>query len=136
MIASPFSNPVLKNLTLIGNKDTNAKAAGVKLRAGTHANIENAVITGKTNDLWVETSETGTFLMNNPTSLKNIGITSNEVKIQQVEGDANNPYTTSMFLNGGNLTGQSFTFTNKYVGMFDGKGAISADNLWTSGWTK
>ena len=128
MIASPFSQPVLKNLTLIGNKDTGAKAAGVKLRAGTHAVIENAVITGKTNDLWVETSETGKYLMNNPASLKNIGITSASVLVK--------PYTNDMFLSSGNQTGQSFTFTNKYVGTFDGKGALDASDLWTAGWTK
>lgn len=136
MIASPFSQPVLKNLTLIGNKDTGAKAAGVKLRAGTHAVIENTVITGKTNDLWVETSETGKYLMNNPASLKNIGITSASVLVKQVEGDENNPYTNDMFLSSGNQTGQSFTFTNKYVGTFDGKGALDASDLWTAGWTK
>lgn len=135
MVASPFSHPVLKNLTLIGNKNTGAKAAGIKLRAGTHATIENAVVTGKTNDLWVETSETGNFLVNNPNSLKNIGITSPSVLVKQVEGDATNPYTNELFVNNGNTTGETFTFTNKYVGMFNGKGALDASNLWTAGWT-
>ena len=74
--------------------------------------------------------------MNNPSSLKNIGITSASVLVKQVEGDENNPYTNDMFLNSGNQTGQSFTFTDKYVGTFDGKGALDASDLWTAGWTK
>ncbi|BDD06684.1 hypothetical protein [Aureibacter tunicatorum] len=49
LTADPLSNPLLRNLTLMGNGGTNEDGkspAGVKLRRGTAVRLENAVISG------------------------------------------------------------------------------------------
>lgn len=50
--ATPISHPVLSNLTLVGN---GADGRGVRLRAGTQAELYNVIVTGKGRALTTET---------------------------------------------------------------------------------
>lgn len=43
-MATPISSPKIKNITLIGRGDTGNEPDALKLRVGTHANIDNLVI--------------------------------------------------------------------------------------------
>lgn len=138
--ATPVAHPVLANVTLIGN---GGEEQGVRLRAGTQVELYNALISGKPAPLTVETTETENALADGTSKLVNVAL-SGELTSE------NNIYTNDMFAAGeGNLTDQTFEYSDLYIGTVDGgstvedpffesapyKGAVSADNNWTSGWT-
>ena len=124
---SPISHPVLSNLTLVGNNGNEPN--GVLLRRGTQVEISNAQITGKANAVRVESAETETALANGTSKLTNVAI-SGELSSE------NGTYTNAAFVAAGNLANQTFSFTDGYVGMTDGRGAVEASNMWMSGWTR
>ena len=138
--ATPVAHPVLSNLTLIGN---GGEKQGVRLRAGTQVEMYNALICGKGKVLTVETTETENALSDGTSKLENVSIDG------ELESE-NNIYTNDMFAAAtGNLTKQAFEWSDLYVGTEEGgaapadgffttanyKGAVAADNNWTSGWT-
>lgn len=127
--ANPVSHPILSNLTLVGNNNTGEQNRGVRLRAGTQVELSNAQITGKPNALTVETVETETALAEGISKLTNVAISG---ELSSKEGI----YTNDQFVAAGNLTNQTFSFTDGYVGMDGGRGAVEASNMWMSGWTK
>lgn len=139
--ATPVAHPVIANVTLIGN---DGDAQGVRLREGTEVELYNAIITGKALPLTVESAGTENALANGTSVLE-------YVALGGVLNSNENIYTNDMFAAAaGNLTDQTFSFTNDYVGTVDGgkdlsadsfftqtdyKGAVSASNDWTDGWT-
>lgn len=140
--ATPVSHPVLSNLTLVGDLSAN-NTRGVRLRAGTQVEIYNAIITGKTNCLTVETENTENALKEGTSKLENIAMSS---ALSSKEGI----YTPEMFAAAaGNSTDYVNALTDDYVGTVAGgttlsdsffsaaeyKGAVSEDDDWTAGWT-
>ena len=144
-MAEPISHPVLSNLTLVGN---GADGRGVRLRAGTQAEIYNAIVTGKGRALTTETEGTESALANGTSKLQYIYLSSG------VSSDSDNVlYTQDMFLaeDNHNQVNYTFSLTDNFVGTIDGGldassidsffesaafiGAISADNNWMAGWT-
>ena len=139
--ATPVAHPVIANVTLIGN---DGDAQGVRLREGTEVELYNAIITGKALPLTVESAGTENALADGTSVLE-------YVALGGVLNSNENIYTNDMFAAAaGNLTDQTFSFTNDYVGTVDGgkdlsadsfftqtdyKGAVSASNEWTDGWT-
>ncbi len=138
--ATPVAHPILANVTLIGN---GSNSRGVRLRAGTQVELYNALISGKGLPLTVETPETENALADGTSILQYVAL-SGELSSEE------NIYTNEDFVsNGNNLTNQSFEFSDLFVGTVDGgttiedsffdeapyKGAVSADDNWTSGWT-
>ena len=141
-IITPMAHPVLANVTLIGN---GGDAQGVRLRAGTEVELYNTLITGKALPLTVETAHTEEALRDGVSKLEYVAI-SGELDSE------NGVYTNTMFAAAtGNLTNQTFNFTDTYVGTVAGgkdmaavnpfftaaayKGAVQAGNDWTAGWT-
>lgn len=140
-LATPVAHPVISNVTLIGN---DGDAQGVRLREGTEVELYNAIITGKALPLTVESAGTENALADGTSVLE-------YVALGGVLNSNENIYTNDMFAAAaGNLTDQTFSFTNDYVGTVDGgkdlsadsfftqtdyKGAVSASNDWTDGWT-
>ena len=139
--ATPVAHPVIANATLVGN---GGDAQGVRLRAGTQVELYNTLITGKEKPLTVETAETENALKEGTSKLEYVAI-SKELTSKE------NIYTNADFAQAaGNLTNQTFSWTDKYVGTADGgkdlsadsfftktnyKGAVKADEDWTAGWT-
>lgn len=140
--ATPVAHPILANITLIGN---GGEKQGVRLRAGTQVEFYNALVTGKGLSLTVETSETETALKEGTSKLEYVAISGS---LNSKEGI----YTNDLFAAAtGNLTDQTFEWSDLYVGTQEGgedmskkdvffsnapyKGAVPADNNWTSGWT-
>lgn len=138
--ATPVSHPILSNLTLVGN---GSDSQGVRLRAGTQVEMYNALISGKGQVLTVETIETENALSDGTSKLEYVSIDG------ELESE-NNIYTNDMFAAAtGNLINQAFEWSDLYVGTEEGgaapadgffttanyKGAVPADNNWTSGWT-
>lgn len=142
--ATPVSSPILANLTLVGNNSTVNKR-GIRLRAGTHAKIYNALVKGKANTLTTETTETETALDKGTSVLNNIWLATS---FSSKEGI----YTSEKFdASIGNYQNKSFELTNHYIGVEAGgtdlsadtfftkaeyKGAIPSNSDWTKGWTK
>lgn len=141
--ATPVSNPTLANLTLIGNSSETNKR-GIRLRAGTKAQIYNTLVKGKANCLTTETVETENALVDGESILDYIYI---ESGMKAAEGI----YSETLFTaNANNGINQDFSF-NKYVGTIAGgkkmsevdsffdnaeyKGAIEEGKNWAAGWT-
>lgn len=144
--ATPVAHPILANLTLAGNNSTTSKR-GIRLRAGTQAEIYNVLITGKSSCITTETTQTDNSLSNGVSKLDYIYLSTT------FNSASGLTYSQSDFTsNGNNKVGQSLTFTNHYFGTLAGgkdmssvnsfftnapyKGAVAADNDWTAGWTK
>ena len=140
----PVSHPVLSNVTLIGNANADNNK-GIRLRAGTYADIYNTIVTGKANGINVETPETSASLSNGESKLQHV-ILADDINV------ADGPYTKEMFLaDGTNKVNQSVSLSgiagtveggcdaSSIDSFFDAVtfiDAIESDNNWTSGWTR
>jgi hypothetical protein len=137
---SPFSNPTLSNLTLIGNDDGDAANTGMRLREGTKGKIYNAIVVNFPNK-GVNVSETVTItnMDNNELVLKNSILYNNGTNFNSclvfendVTNTTNNPNLT------GNLgvvysgfdvsTIDNWFISTNYIG--------AVETNWLQTWTK
>lgn len=140
--ATPVAHPILSNLTLVGDNSAN-NTRGIRLRAGTQAEIYNSIITGKAKCITLETEQTEQALLSGTSKLQHIAMSSDL-------NSENGIYTAEMFAAAtGNSTDYVNALANDYVGTLSGgvtpddpfftrvdyKGAVSASDDWTSGWT-
>lgn len=140
--ATPVAHPILSNLTLVGDNSAN-NTRGIRLRAGTQAEIYNSIITGKAKRITLETEQTEQALLSGTSKLQHIAMSSDL-------DSENGIYTAEMFAAAtGNSTDYVNALANDYVGTLSGgvtpddpfftrvdyKGAVSASDDWTSGWT-
>ena len=140
--ATPVAHPILSNLTLVGDNSAN-NTRGIRLRAGTQAEIYNSIITGKAKCITLETEQTEQALLSGTSKLQHIAMSSDL-------NSENGIYTAEMFAAAtGNSTDYVNALANDYVGTISGgitpddpfftrvdyKGAVSASDDWTSGWT-
>ena len=140
--ATPVAHPILSNLTLVGDNSAN-NTRGIRLRAGTQAEIFNSIITGKAKCITLETEQTEQALLSGTSKLQHIAMSSDL-------NSENGIYTAEMFAAAtGNSTDYVNALANDYVGTLSGgvtpddpfftrvdyKGAVSASDDWTSGWT-
>ena len=143
--ASPVSSPILANLTLVGN-NSSANTRGIRLRAGTQAKIYNALVSGKTNTLTVETEETEKALLDGTSVLNNIWLATDFKSKEGIftadmfaaaEGNQQKAsYTLDANVYGVEEGGTDMTAIDAFFAKADYKGAISKDNDWMAGWTK
>ena len=147
-MAAPISHPVLSNLTLIGNNSDDNKR-GVRLRAGTQAEIYNAIVTGKGRALTTETEGTEKSLADGTSKLQYVYLSSG-VSSDNDEGAVLYDQNDFLANDNHNEVGYSFSLTNNIVGTIDGGldassvdsffdkaayvGALPSGNDWTSGW--
>lgn len=140
--ATPVAHPILSNLTLVGDNSAN-NTRGIRLRAGTQAEIYSSIITGKAKCITLETEQTEQALLSGTSKLQHIAMSSDL-------NSENGIYTAEMFAAAtGNSTDYVNALANDYVGTLSGgvtpddpfftrvdyKGAVSASDDWTSGWT-
>ena len=140
--ATPVAHPILSNLTLVGDNSAN-NTRGIRLRAGTQAEIYNSIITGKAKCITLETEQTEQALLSGKSKLQHIAMSSDL-------DSENGIYTAEMFAAAtSNSTDYVNALANDYVGTISGgvtpndpfftrvdyKGAVSASDDWTSGWT-
>lgn len=140
--ATPVAHPILSNLTLVGDNSAN-NTRGIRLRAGTQAEIYNSIITGKAKCITLETEQTEQALLSGTSKLQHIAMSSDL-------DSENGIYTAEMFAAAtGNSTDYVNALADDYVGTISGgvtpddpfftrvdyKGAVSASDDWTSGWT-
>ncbi len=119
-LATPISNPTIKNLTLIGRGATGEEPDAMKLRVGTYANIDNVVL-----------SNWGTgFNIEHDATIAAIG--TGKLKITNVKFD--NVTTKSKGKdNAGASVDVSAVFTENADATGAGNG--TAAPTWTQGWT-
>lgn len=132
--ASPRSNPVLSNITLIGSV---AGAEGTYFRVGSNVHFTNSLVTGFTKDC-VRLKDAGPSVVieNNVFSCANLGAADMTVNKSMSSRDLGLagflPTANSPLLSGGQITGDMDLFFEdvSFIGAFD-----SQDN-WTQGWTQ
>ncbi|MGL4326131.1 MAG: hypothetical protein ACRCS7_01480, partial [Tannerellaceae bacterium] len=141
--STPVSFPTIANLTLIGNNSADA-ARGVRLRAGTFVKMYNALITGKSRAVTIETTETIESFKDNTSKVMYVWASGEFDKASEVaktfdlaaiESNAvNADFTLNGFIGtvagGEDLSSDAFFVKTAY------KGAVAADNNWTQGWTR
>lgn len=144
-VATPVSSPILANLTLVGN-NSSANKRGIRLRAGTQAQLYNALVSGKANTLTVETAETENALLDGSSILNNIWLATNfnskegiytaDLFAAATGNQVNASYTLEDNVYGTQAGGTDMTAVDAFFAKADYKGAISKDNDWMAGWTK
>ena len=146
---SPFSEPTLSNLTLIGAEDGDSSNTGMRLRHGTKGHIYNALVTGfPKHGVRVSNAQTtnnmndGSLEVFNTTSYGNTlyGSGANWKDCDPFKNEATNSDTDPGVLNGyvGIDPNNSIDPTS-LDGWFDPgsfKGAVESGNDWTQGWTR
>lgn len=140
---TPYSNPTLSNLTLVGITDADAENTGMRLREGTKGKIYNAIVTAfPKNGVRVSDSQTTTNMTagdlvvansisyNNGTDWKDCDDFANDATnattdpgltgyVGTVTTNAKNPTTLGSWFSAGTFIG-----------------AVSSSSNWTTGWTK
>jgi hypothetical protein len=121
-LASPISNPTIKNLTLIGagTADTSAESQALKLRVGTKGKFENVVLSGWKTGFDVQHTESTGYA--NGTDLKAV-----KVKFENVTVKAKGADTAGTAVN----VDAVFTEDTTATGAGNGTSAPS----WSQGWT-
>lgn len=142
--ATPVAHPILANVTLVGNNSATG-TRGVRLRAGTEVELYNAIVTGKSKCITVETAETENSFskVQNPSKLEYVSMSTPLDSKEAI-------YTNDKFAAAtGNITDYANTLTDLYIGTIAGgrtlsdsfftaaayKGAVPVGNDWTAGWT-
>ena len=144
MDATPVSCPTLANLTLIG-ADQPEGTRGVRLRAGTHVKLYNAIIAGKSKNLTTETQGTESALVSGESVLNYIAMEGD------VDCSGDGGYNATMFADADNhnLVNQTIALANHVTGTLPGgmdmssvdnwftpaayKGAIQSSDNWING---
>lgn len=117
--ASPRSNPVIKNVTLIGG--TTGESQAIKLSAGTYSSFENVVLSNWTDGLSLESDSTVTHF-------------NGQSKIKDVLFDTNvTNKITAKATDGSNVAIQSSTYNEKADAT--GAGNQLASPAWAIGWS-
>lgn len=139
---TPVSHPVLSNITLVGNNSADNKR-GIRLRAGTFADIYNAIVTGKPQCLTTETPETENSLADGQSHLQYIllaGEMATESDIYTSEdflADGTNKVNETIELDGyaGTVSGgKDMSSVDNFFESTSFIGGLNASADWTEGW--
>ncbi|MEZ4886615.1 MAG: hypothetical protein R3E32_17945 [Chitinophagales bacterium] len=151
-VASPYSNPTLSNVTLVGFDDGDASNTGMRLREGTKGKIYNAIVTGfpkygirvSNSDKDAASTVTTDNMTNGSLVVKNSVLAGNGTPWKDApvfENDATNTVLAGM----GGLVGYVGTISEnaKDPGTLDSWfspgsfiGAVRSTEDWTAGWTR
>lgn len=102
---SPYSNPTIKNITLIGN-DYGTESQAFKLRRGTKGNIDNIVISGFLKGIDVENDETINNVIDGSLKLTNINFTTIATKVSyKTSAGASTTPSVSVYSESSSATG-------------------------------
>ncbi len=149
--ASPVAFPTIRYATFVGVDGEGDR--GLRFREGTKVNLSNALVSGKSKSITLETRQTiDSFVAaENPSVIAKTFISGTLVNNETTGSEST--YTNEMFVTAGNTANYDFSkvFTNGYVGTVaveapqvaegdetpaaDFAGAVPADNDWTAGWT-
>lgn len=156
--ATPYSNPTIANVTLIGIDDGDASNQGLKLREGMKGNFYNFVVTGfPKRGCQVEHDITISNMVSQELNFKNSIIDNNNpfkfTSSAGVDTTVTNMFNMSSYNNQTATDGSLIGFLNGYVGTsstggFNTSGlgswftsvsfigAVETSNNWAANWTK
>lgn len=142
---TPYSNPTLSNITLLGVDDGDVENTGMRLREGTKGKIYNAIVTGfPKNGIRVSDSITNVNMLNNELILKSSIVYANGTDWKDCGSFTPANETSNTDVDPGVLTGYvGTTTTNAFDPTTLGTwftpatfvGAVESTNDWTAGWT-
>ncbi|SHF19557.1 hypothetical protein [Chryseobacterium takakiae] len=117
--ASPRSNPIIKNVTILGG--TSGESQAIRLYSGTHANFENVVLSNWTDGFSLESNSTVTYI-------------NGQSKIKDVFFDTNvTNKMTAKATDGSTVTILPSTYTEKSDAA--GAGNKLGSPAWAIGWS-
>lgn len=117
--ASPRSNPIIKNVTILGG--TSGESQAIRLYSGTHANFENVVLSNWTDGFSLESNSTLTYI-------------NGQSKIKDVFFDTNvTNKMTATATDGSTVTILPSTYTEKSDAA--GAGNKLGSPAWAIGWS-
>lgn len=117
--ASPRSNPIIKNVTILGG--TSGESQAIRLYSGTYANFDNVVLSNWTDGFSLENNSTVTYI-------------NGQSKIQNVFFDTNvTNKMTAKATDGSTVTILPSTYTEKSDAT--GAGNKLASPAWATGWS-
>ncbi|MGL4411015.1 MAG: hypothetical protein ACRCZM_10380 [Bacteroidales bacterium] len=140
-MSTPISYPTIANLTMIGN-NLSASSRGIRLRAGTHVKMYNALVTGKDRAVTTETEGTENSFLNGTSVVEHTYVSTSfvhsnsEVNLVGKTGNAEGQTITFDGIVGTIDGGKDMSAVDSYFTKAEYKGAISSSNNWTLGWTK
>ena len=151
-IATPYSNPLISNVTFVGFDDGDASNTGMRLREGTKGKIYNAIVTGFPNHgIRVSNSAddaastvTTDNMLNGELVVANSVSAGNGTAWKDCETFENDPTNTTLAGMGG-LNGYVGTIADKandpttlddWFSAGSYIGAVRSTEDWTAGWTK
>lgn len=117
--STPFSNPTLTNITLVG-RGVSAGKVGMKLREGTKGDISNVTIDGFEDGIQVEHDQTVSNAADGSLDLSNIKITNG---------------TLDFVIKSAGLAAGDSSSAVTNVGGAIGSSATGAGDSWTTNWT-
>ena len=138
--ATPFSEPMVANYTLIGADDGSANH-GIRLRHGTKGKLYNGIVTGFTQGLRVG-SECNAHVADGSLSLKNSAIFNNTTGFNNAEAMENDPSNSIATIALSGYVGSDANGAldpsglNSWFSSASFKGAVESGNDWTVGWTR
>ena len=138
--ATPFSEPILANYTLIGADDGSANH-GIRLRHGTKGKLYNGIIAGFTQGLRVG-SECNAYAADGSLLVKNSAIFNNATAYNNADIFANDPSNSteavalSGYLGSDPNGAMDPSSLNSWFSTAIFKGAVESGNDWTIGWTR
>lgn len=141
---TPYSNPTLSNLTLVGADDGDSENTGMRLREGTKGMIYNAIVTGfPKNGVRVSDQVTTDNMTAGELSVSNsyvYGNGTNWKDCADFENDATNSSTDPSVLSGyvGTTSTNAIdpTTLGSWFSAATFAGAVESSNDWTAGWTR
>lgn len=139
---TPYSNPTLSNLTLVGAIDADSSNTGMRLREGTKGNIYNAIVTGFPKyGIRVSESQTTSNMNNNELVVKHSVSANNGTDFKDCDPFANDMTNSTVPVAlvgyvGTTTGGMDMSSTDSWFVSTDYIGAVPATNDWTAGWTK
>jgi len=140
-MSTPISYPTIANLTMIGN-NLSASSRGIRLRAGTHVKMYNALVTGKDRAVTTETEGTENSFLNGTSVVEHTYVSTSfvhsnsEVNLVGKTGNAEGQTITFDGIVSTIDGGKDMSAVDSYFTKAEYKGAISSSNNWTLGWTK
>lgn len=140
-LLTPISYPTIANLTLIGNNLSTAQR-GVRLRAGTHVRMYNALVVGKDRAVTTETDGTENSFLNGTSVVEYTHVSTSfvhanaAVDLVSKTGNADAQNITFNGVIGSVAGGKDMSVVDSYFTKAEYKGAVSSSNNWTLGWTK
>jgi hypothetical protein len=120
-MATPISNPTIKNITLIGAGDSGSEPQAIKLRVGTKAQFDNIVLSNWKTGFDIQHDESVGYVSNGELKATNVRFDNVTTKATGKDTEGNSVDVSGVYTENNNASGA---------------GEGTAIPSWANGWTK